>query len=293
MARRHQQDELLGQIFLFLFSGESCPLTPSAGKHNLVAVGIFAHGEMGWFAVLGLGFLVAFSACGHDFGGSGDHVRYLEGEAGPGFSAFASAMDGDESIGEIDLGDVRILPHDGSAEAILVKTGRAFRVRRPDRVFEFFDVHGVLLGSPAVEHELKNGLGLSPELGKLKNLTTQNYLSDVGAFSESESFYGAFDLNGNVYQWNDLDGTAAASRGLIGGFWFGGPASATSTTLASQAATYEGNDTGFRLAAPIVEMGVLGRGAAVPEPSVMVLVALASSALLISNRRKRADSDWN
>ena len=218
MARRHQQDELLGQIFLFLFSGESCPLTPSAGKHNLVAVGIFAHGEMGWFAVLGLGFLVAFSACGHDFGGSGDHVRYLEGEAGPGFSAFASAMDGDESIGEIDLGDVRILPHDGSAEAILVKTGRAFRVRRPDRVFEFFDVHGVLLGSPAVEHELKNGLGLSPELGKLKNLTTQNYLSDVGAFSESESFYGAFDLNGNVYQWNDLDGTAAASRGLIGGF---------------------------------------------------------------------------
>lgn len=106
-------------------------------------------------------------------------------------------------------------------------------------------------------------------------LNAQNYLTDVGSYSGSGGFYGTFDMNGNVYQWNDLDGTAAASRGVIGGFWFGGPASATSTTVASQAAVYEGNDTGFRLAAPI------------PEPSVIALIGLAYLALLIAFRRKQ------
>jgi len=42
----------------------------------------------------------------------------------------------------------------------------------------------------------------------------QNYLTDVGAFSGSGSFYGTFDQSGNVYQWNDLDGTPGSSRGL-------------------------------------------------------------------------------
>jgi formylglycine-generating enzyme required for sulfatase activity len=80
--------------------------------------------------------------------------------------------------------------------------------------------------------------------------STQNYLTDVGAFSGSPGFYGTFDMNGNVYQWNDLAGTTSASRGLIAGFWFGGPSSAMNTTVASQTPTYAGNDTGFRLAAP-------------------------------------------
>lgn len=105
--------------------------------------------------------------------------------------------------------------------------------------------------------------------------STQNYLTEVGAFSGSPGFYGTFDMNGNVYQWNDLDGTANASRGLIGGFWFGGPASAANTTLASQAATYEGNDVGFRLAAPI------------PEPGTLALAGIAALALLMAQRRSR------
>ena len=46
---------------------------------------------------------------------------------------------------------------------------------------------------------------------------TQNYLTDVGAFSGSKSFYGTFDQSGNVYQWNDLDGVVGSTRGLRGG----------------------------------------------------------------------------
>jgi formylglycine-generating enzyme required for sulfatase activity len=110
--------------------------------------------------------------------------------------------------------------------------------------------------------------------------STQNYLTDVGAFSGSAGFYGTFDMNGNVYQWNDLDGTANASRGVIGGFWFGGPNSASNTTVASQAAIYEGSDVGFRLASPVP----------VPEPStwVMGVGGLACAAWAARQRRARA-----
>jgi formylglycine-generating enzyme required for sulfatase activity len=50
-------------------------------------------------------------------------------------------------------------------------------------------------------------------------MTIRDYLTDVGAFSGSGSFYGTFDQSGNVYQWNDLDGTSGSSRGLRGGGW--------------------------------------------------------------------------
>jgi len=47
-----------------------------------------------------------------------------------------------------------------------------------------------------------------------------NALSDVGAFSGSGSFYGTFDQNGNVEEWNDLTGAAGPTR-----LWRGGAAS--------------------------------------------------------------------
>ena len=41
------------------------------------------------------------------------------------------------------------------------------------------------------------------------------------AFTNCASFYGTFDQNGNVFQWNDLDGLApsGSSRRLRGGGW--------------------------------------------------------------------------
>jgi hypothetical protein len=47
---------------------------------------------------------------------------------------------------------------------------------------------------------------------------SQNYLSDVGAFSGSASYYGTFDQSGNVAQWNDLSG-AGNIKGFRGGSW--------------------------------------------------------------------------
>jgi hypothetical protein len=46
---------------------------------------------------------------------------------------------------------------------------------------------------------------------------SQNYLTDVGAFTNSASYYGTFDQSGNLYQWNDLDGASGSTRGYRGG----------------------------------------------------------------------------
>ena len=49
--------------------------------------------------------------------------------------------------------------------------------------------------------------------------SSQPYLTDVGAFIGSSSFYGTFDQSGNVFQWNDLSGSSASFRGARGGSW--------------------------------------------------------------------------
>jgi sulfatase modifying factor 1 len=79
----------------------------------------------------------------------------------------------------------------------------------------------------------------------------QNYLTDVGAFSSSPSYYGTFDQNGNVYQWNDLDGTATPYRGLAGGYWFAGANAMQATIYSTNSLDGTDNGTGFRLAAPM------------------------------------------
>ncbi|MFM7244823.1 MAG: SUMF1/EgtB/PvdO family nonheme iron enzyme [Planctomycetaceae bacterium] len=76
---------------------------------------------------------------------------------------------------------------------------------------------------------------------------TQNYLTDAGQFSATESYYGTLDQNGNVYQWNDLAGGKGLLRGLRGGFWAGGAVTLQKSTFTQVTATRQKNDAGFRL----------------------------------------------
>lgn len=82
---------------------------------------------------------------------------------------------------------------------------------------------------------------------------TQNYLTDVGAFTASPSYYGTFDQNGNVYQWNDLDGSPIPYRGLAGGYWFAGANAMQATIYSTNSITGTDNGTGFRLSAPTAQ----------------------------------------
>ena len=77
------------------------------------------------------------------------------------------------------------------------------------------------------------------------------------------SAYGAFDMSGNVYEWNDLTGAAGSSRGLRGGNWNDLAFYLSSSFRGSNDPSFEGNGIGFRLASPV----------AVPEPSTWVMAA--------------------
>jgi formylglycine-generating enzyme len=88
--------------------------------------------------------------------------------------------------------------------------------------------------------------------------SNQNYLTDVGAFTNSGGFYGTFDQSGNVWQWNDLDGAPGSSRGLRGGDWYNGASNVSSSNSPSLDPSNETDHIGFRLASPV-------SGSAVPE----------------------------
>ncbi|MEN9663783.1 MAG: hypothetical protein RLZZ326_146 [Planctomycetota bacterium] len=107
---------------------------------------------------------------------------------------------------------------------------------------------------------------------------SQNYLTDVGAFSGSGSFYGTFDQSGNVFQWNDLDGAAGSSRGLRGGYWYNDAFFLSSSGGKSNDPSVVGSDIGFRLA-----------GSAVPEidpNGLSAVLGLIAGGLGLLERRR-------
>lgn len=78
-----------------------------------------------------------------------------------------------------------------------------------------------------------------------------NYLTDVGAYTASASFYGTFDQGGALWQWNDLDGASVPYRGLRGGYWFSGSVPMQSVLYSTDVVTRATNDAGFRLVSPV------------------------------------------
>jgi sulfatase modifying factor 1 len=98
---------------------------------------------------------------------------------------------------------------------------------------------------------IANGKGFSVTQSLTFHSRTQNYLTDVGSFTASASYYGTFDQNGDADQWNDLDGTPSLYRGLRGGFYFAGPTPLKSLLFAKSIATNFYNGGGFRLASPV------------------------------------------
>ncbi len=120
---------------------------------------------------------------------------------------------------------------------------------------------GNIIGSGTNQANYYNGVYSVTQSASYSS--SQNYLTDVGAFTNSESFYGTFDQSGNVYQWNDLDGLAASgsSRGVRGGAWISDAFFLSSSDRVTDAPSVKSDLSGFRLASPV----------AVPEPSTWAM----------------------
>jgi formylglycine-generating enzyme required for sulfatase activity len=104
----------------------------------------------------------------------------------------------------------------------------------------------------------------------------QNYLTDVGAYFESISYYGTFDQGGNVWEWTGTVVSGNQYR-IRNGSWIDGNTGYLSAAQSLSAPlTTELFDIGFRVATV----------APVPEPATVGLGISALAACLIWRRRR-------
>ena len=115
---------------------------PFAREHDLVALGVGAHGEVGRLAgLIGHRFVAQDTSGSYDFGRSGEDIRDLEGEAGPGGFVFATAVDAERGTGNVEFGEGFVLAGDFRAEKRGVEIHGSGEVLGPDDVFKAFNGH--------------------------------------------------------------------------------------------------------------------------------------------------------
>ena len=133
------------------------------------------------------------------------------------------------------------------------------------------------LANKDVANQANYNGGLFAVTGSTNLSSTQNYLTDVGAFANSGSYYGAFDMSGNVWELV-ASGTGTAIRG--GSYRWGVTDIRSSGRFASNT-TGESEIIGFRLVSPV------------PEPATLGLAsggALCAGGLWVMKRRRRAQA---
>ena len=102
---------------------------------------------------------------------------------------------------------------------------------------------------------------------------TQNYLTDVGAYISSPSYYGTFDQGGNVYEWNETQ--VGRSRVMRGGSWYSATYWINAAGHQWTVNTSRNENLGFRVAT-----------ISVPEPTSGVLLAVGLPLMSTSGRRR-------
>ena len=99
-------------------------------------------------------------------------------------------------------------------------------------------------------------------------------MTDVGAYTQSESPYGTLDQSGNVFEWTEtlvFDNIGRSWRGLRGGDWFGESGNLNAVHHVIDVLG-ESKHSGIRIASVI------------PEPTSYALVLAALCCAMIRRR---------
>ncbi len=133
------------------------------------------------------------------------------------------------------------------------------------------DSHYWLHGTSSSSTPNASGPTATPNSANYNNVVGN--LTNVGAYSGTTSPYGAFDMAGNVFQWNEAL-ISGSFRGLRGGSFNDGSSYLRSSYRAYVNPSGEGLSIGFRVAS-------------VPEPSTGVLAVIACGLMWVLRKRFR------
>ena len=103
-----------------------------------------------------------------------------------------------------------------------------------------------------------------------------NYLTAVGSFTNSASYYGTYDQAGDVWNWNDTLYDSNGDRVLRGGSWYYGADFLWSPGIYDQNPSIQDYDSvGFRIASDV------------PEPTSIMLMLAGVAGLALMRRKTR------
>lgn len=143
----------------------------------------------------------------------------------------------------------------------------------------YFDPSGLYYDYPTTNNSVPSNNLPSADTGNSANFSGGGYttgnsdypMTDAGAYVLSESSYSTLDQGGNVFEWNETlffgDLPGAVFRGLRGGSWNGDAGHLHASIWANDSPSFQSYYYGFRVAS-------------IPEPSTLLLVAMAGFGLL-------------
>ena len=178
-------------------------------------------------------------------------------------------MNGATSSSDTETGAYTLVGGQTSGITPAVNSGATFSVPTEDQWYKaaYYKGGGTSVGywnyatqndsAPTAVAAGETGIGSAGSTGNFANYNSNadwkgqdGNVTTVGT-NGGPSFYGAFDMSGNVYEWNDLTGASGSSRGQRGGNWNGIAFLMSSSCRGSLDPETAGLTVGFRLASPV------------------------------------------
>jgi formylglycine-generating enzyme required for sulfatase activity len=176
-------------------------------------------------------------------------------------------MNGALSSSSTEAGAYTLVDGQTSGTAPAVNPGATFYVPTEDQWYKaaYYKGGGTRAGywdyatqsdsDPTAVAAGSTGIGSAGNTGNFANYEiTADWNSQDGNVTTvgtngGPSFYGAFDMSGNIDEWNDLTGAAGSTRGVRGGGWdVSGGWYVSSSAGYPADPSYEANSVSFRLA---------------------------------------------